>query len=274
MKKNLLLSVGIILYYMFIVFMLEGQVVIFPTFMISVFYLSMLLSKKEIFFSFIPITSIWLIQPFLPNTILYISILYIIFTPLTFWLGYCLKNKSWLSKILYPILLILIPFYSFSNLWSLEQNIFARQDSIVPKIKLFTEQNKVTRLDTIKNKIIVLDFWTTSCAVCFQKFPAYEELFLEYQNNPNVEMYVVNIPTKKDSTGRAKRMINTLEYKFPKLYAKSDSIPKSLGFHSYPHLTILKNGKIRFNGSLIVEKDIFLYKLEDEIQLLLNEDSN
>ena len=56
------------------------------------------------------------------------------------------------------------------------------------------------------------------------------------------------------------------------MYSDNDTIPKQLGFNKYPHLIILKDGKVRFNGyPNISEKKIFVYKLEDEIVKLLNE---
>ena len=269
LKKLTLFGGGVILYYMLIVFLFNGQKFIFPVFMISAFFFSMFLAKNEFLYSFIPITITWLIQPFLPKTIYSIAIIYIIFTPLTFWLGYYLKKKSWIYKALYPIFIVLVGFYGFSNLWSVTKNINARIAYNSPKIILYSENNTPIRLDTVQGKTFILDFWTTSCSVCFKKFPAYEKIFLAYKNDPSVELYVVNIPTRKDTLGKAKKMIDQYNYKFPKLYAKSDSIPASLGFNRYPHLVFLKNGKIRFNGVLIVDKNVLFHKLKDEIELLL-----
>ena len=272
MKKIILFGGGVILFYMLIVFSFRGgQNSIFPVFMISAFFFSMFLAKNEFLYSFIPITITWLIQPFFPQTIISVNIIYIIFTPLTFWLGYYLKDKSWVYKIIYPIFIVLVGLYGFSNLESYTKNRSARQENQSPKILLYTENNTPIQLDTVQNKIIVLDFWTTGCGYCFKEFPKYENIFLDYQKNPSVEMYVVNIPTRRDSIGQAIKRINSYNYKFPKLYAKSDSIPKSLGFNKYSTLIILKDGLIRYNGLLVLDDEVVFYHLKDEIELLLNE---
>jgi thiol-disulfide isomerase/thioredoxin len=269
MKKFLIYSLGIVLFYLIITFLLDGQKIIFPVFMISSFIFSFFIKKKEMLYSLSLLTLIWGIHFFREDSIISNIIIYFIFTPLTFYLGYYLKNKHVVYKIVYSILLILVGFYGFSNFWYFAINFDARQENNSP-IMMFSN-NKV-RVDTIKNKVIVLDYWTTNCGVCFQKFPEYEKLYLKYKDNSNVLIYAVNIPVKRDALGYAKSKIEKYNYQFPVLYSDSDTIPKQLRFNKYPHMVILKNGKVRFNGYLnLNEKNTFIYKLEDEIEMLLKE---
>jgi len=137
---------------------------------------------------------------------------------------------------------------------------------------IFTTKNGAkVQLDTVKNKLIVLDFWTTTCGVCFKSFPDYEKIYLKYKDNPDVRIYSVNIPVKRDIVGYAKKKIGEYNYTFPVLYADSDTIPKFFGFNSTPHLIIIKNGKVRFNGYPVLDEDILTKNIKDEIDLLLNE---
>jgi hypothetical protein len=72
---------------------------------------------------------------------------------------------------------------------------------------------------------------------------------LKYKENPNVKLYAFNIPIKSDTFEFAKKkLIKKYNYQFPVLYSGSDTIPKQLGFNKFPHLVILKNGKVRYNG--------------------------
>ena len=239
--------------------------------MISAFFLSMFLSKEKMIYSFSLLTIIWIAHFFWSSTIISTAILYLIFTPLTFILGYNLKRSNFIVKLFYSTLLILIAFFGFANLWSVTKNFNARKIVDAPEIVLFTNNNIPVRLDTISNKIMVLDLWVTTCGVCFQEFPKYENIYLEYKDNPLVEMYALNIPIKRDTLGYAQAKIEKYNYKFPVIYAKTDSFTKSLNINSYPHLVIIKNGKVRFNGALIMDKDIYFYKLKNEIDLLLKE---
>ena len=271
--KKILFGAITIVYYLLLVYLFSGyQKYIFPLFLTTAFFFSMYLkSYKEVFIYFSPLFLILCFQLLFLDIIYSIVIIYIVFIPITFILGYKLKKTAWYNKIAYPILLVLVSLYGFSNLFTFINNYNAKQTRKSPKIELLTANNDSVRLDSIQNKIIVLDFWTTSCGVCFRKFPNYEKVYLDYQNNNLVNLFTVNIPNRRDTIGQAKKMIEKYNYKFSTLYANSDSIPKSLGFNKYPHLVIIKNGQIRYNGLLVVDKDIYFNRLTDEIEFLLNE---
>lgn len=272
MKKLLFYNLGIVLFYLLIVYIFNGHRIIFPIFTISIFFLSMFLTKKETIYSFGLIFILWIVHLFLPNTKISIVFIYLFFIPLTFWLGFFLKDKSWSYKIIYPILLVFVGLYGFSNLWYFIYNFNAKERIDSPRMVFYDDENTEIRLDTVKNKIIVLDFWTTNCGNCFKKFPDYEKIYFNYKNNPKVNMYVLNIPTIKDTTGHAKKMIDKYNYQFNKLYADSDSIPKEFKFNGYPHLIIIKNGEVRFNGTPNTDKKLFIKDIRAEIEILLNED--
>lgn len=272
MLKKIIINGGLtIVIYLLCVYFFKSQSVIFPVFMIGAFFVSMFLSYKNVISSFLPLLIIWFIHFVLPDSKINSVIIYIFFTPFTFLLGYYSRKNTIFLKVFYPILLILIGIYGFVNFWFFLENFNARKIKNSPKMDFFHNNDQI-RLDTIFNKVIVLDYWTTGCGVCFQKFPDYEKLYLKYKNNSKVLFYSVNIPTKKDTIGFAKKMIEKYNYNFPVLYSASDTIPKQLGFNRYPHMVILKNREVRFNGYLnLNEKNVFIYKLEDEIEKLLNE---
>ncbi len=272
MKRFLFLGTGVVIYYMLLVYFFNGQKYVFPIFMSTAFLASMFLTKMEVFYAFIPLEIIWIIHFFLPDSAIGNVIIYLLFTPLTFLLGYYLKSKFLSVKVLYLVFLVFISIYAFPNLWSITNNFDARQNIKAPNITFYSEDGSKVRLDTVRNRIIVLDFWTTSCGVCFKEFPYYDSIYNKYKENSKVALYVVNIPTRRDTIGYAKMMIDQFNYQFPKLYTNSDSISNSLGFNRYPHSIILKDGFVRYNGNLMTEKEIWYYKLEDEIERVLNED--
>lgn len=273
MIKKTLFNGGLVTgIYILCVYFFESQKIIFPVFMITAFIASMYLTYKNVIASFLPLLIIWITHLFLPDSELNTVIIYIIFTPLTFLLGFYLRNKSYLLKIVYPFILLFIGLYGFVNLWYYMANYNAYKMNASPVMLFTSNRNDEIRLDTIQNKVIVLDYWTTRCGVCFKKFPDYDKLYLNYKDNSNVLIYAVNIPHKRDATGYAKSMIEKYNYQFPVLYSDSDTIPKQLGFHKYPHLIILKNGKVRYNGyPALGEDNLFVNSLKDEIELLLKE---
>ena len=112
----------------------------------------------------------------------------------------------------------------------------------------------------LNNKIVIFDFWTTSCGVCFRKFPILQEKFVKYKNMPGIEFYAVNIPWRRDAIGSAEKIISEYPYTFPILYAKSDSLAKLFKVFAYPTVIIIRNGEeIIFRGNIegideIIEK--------------------
>lgn len=228
-------------------------------------------TKKQVSLFSIPFLTLIGLTLFLEDALTGIIIMYLILIPLSILMGYLTKNKSKLISLGFLLFLSFIFFYGFDNFNSFINNNSARTHKKSPKIELLAENNTLIKLDTIKNKIIVLDFWTTSCGVCFKTFPDFEKVYLEYEKNPNVLIYSVNIPKKRDSLLKTKKIVENLNYKFKTLYADSDFIPTQLGFNTYPHLTILKNGVTRYNGGLVLDEKIKIHNIRTEIDFLLNE---
>lgn len=55
-----------------------------------------------------------------------------------------------------------------------------------PDFELVDLHGKVWRLSNLRGKIVVLNFWFTSCAPCVQEIPELNELVREYNNKPVV----------------------------------------------------------------------------------------
>lgn len=179
-----------------------------------------------------------------------------------------------LARNVIIILLSIALFYSvgyilFPNIFSFLQNRNAIVNKLLPNVTIIDENNR--RVNLKKDKIVVLDFWSTSCAICFAKFPYLKKTFEKYKNNPKVEIYTVNVPLKNDVFAKTIKILDSIGYKFPQLYAKSSKEMKdTLNIYSFPHLLILKNGQIRYDGTFIEDKTV-IYNTESEIEKLLKE---
>ncbi|WP_299528693.1 TlpA disulfide reductase family protein [uncultured Lutibacter sp.] len=228
-------------------------------------------TKKQVFIFSIPFLLLMTSTLFLKNALTSIILFYLIIIPTSILFGYLTQKKSKTFSLLFILFIVFIFYYGFDNLNSFIRNYNVRVNDKSPKIELLSNSDKLIKLDTIKNKVIVLDFWTTSCGVCFKKFPDYEKVYLEYENNPNVAIFSVNVPIKRDTLIKTKELVKELGYKFPTLYASSNEISQSLSFNLYPHLTILKNGRVRYNGRLEIAENVKINNLRIEIERLLNE---
>jgi thiol-disulfide isomerase/thioredoxin len=195
---------------------------------------------------------------------------YLILLPLSVILAWLYHRRKWLVIPVFSIVLFfLVGFIVMPNVFEWQRNTGARVNKDFLGIELMDKNQTPVQLDS--SKITVLDFWTTSCGICFQKFPDLEKYYLEFQSNPEVEFYSINIPLERDQFEKVVNLVDTLDYKFPTLYSTSMAEATNLGIQAYPHLLILKDGKLRYDGRLIVEPVVFVNHLKDEVNRLLEE---
>ncbi|SDY07084.1 Thiol-disulfide isomerase or thioredoxin [Lutibacter oricola] len=244
--------------------------------LLSIFVLSFILfnkkeRKEDLILGFtivFPIFLIFLITSFFTGFSR--TLLYLIFIPISTYLGWLFfKRKSILTLIFSLILFSFVGVILFPNIFILQKNVGVHTNEKFDGISLVDKNKEIVKLD--KSKIIILDFWTTSCGVCFKKFPDLEKYYLEFKDNPDVEFYSINVPLKRDDFSKVVKLVDDLNYEFPTLYATSKKEVENLGIYAYPHLLILKNGKLRYDGRLETDKYIFVNHLKSEINKLITE---
>jgi thiol-disulfide isomerase/thioredoxin len=244
----------------------------------STFILSFLIFKKSESKDFIKNNLLFILPLLLINIIIFIlygeytrGLLYVIFIPVSSYLAYFyFKNKKNVIPIGSVLLFTMVGFVMFPNLYIYLKNNNAETNADFPVVAFVNKKNETIILE--KDKIVVLDFWSVNCGICFDKFPDLENTFLKYKNNPSIKIYAVNVPMRHNVFSKTSKILDSIGYTFPKIYAKSSQeVEDSLKINSFPHLLILKNGKIRYDGMLETEKNVFLYNIESEIDKLLEE---
>lgn len=197
---------------------------------------------------------------------------YIVFVPLSTYFSFLyFKYRKIYMVILSLILFAFVSFFLFPNYFIYYNNHDAEKNIVFKDISLVNYENKKVELD--KNKIIVLDFWSTSCGICFKKFPDLELTHKKFIGNKKVQILSINVPIKGDDFNKTIKILDSLGYSFPKLYAKSlNQVEEKLKFNTFPHLMIIKNGMIRYDGFLVTKEESNLYNIDDEINKLINED--
>ena len=191
--------------------------------------------------------------------------------PLAAYLGWLSTSKKlFLKSVLSIVLFFGLGFIGFPNLIQESNNLNARVSFKYKPINLSNYNGDSIVLD--KSKIIVLDFWNTSCSICFEQFPHIESVFKKFKSNPNVNLYSVNVPLKRDNLPETKKLVKQLGYQFPTLYAQAIEDVENLGIYSYPNILIVKDGQVRFSGNFVINKSISFGSLEEEINFLLNEE--
>lgn len=278
-KKKTITALSLIISYIFLGTITYGDhSMMLLLFLTTSFFISIKIfqtnSLSEAFKSILilisPIMLIFLLLFFIYNQYSR-TILYLIFLPISSVLAYAyFKFRQKIIIFLSIGIFGIVGYVLFQNVLILVENQNAEMNSRYPVVHFIDENN--TTVNFKKDKIIVLDFWTTSCAICFTKFPDLEKTYLKYKNNPNVMLYAVNVPLRNDKFINTKVVLNKLGYTFPKIYATSaKQIEDSLKINSFPHMIILKDGRIRYNGIFESDRNVTFYNIESEINKLLTE---
>lgn len=197
------------------------------------------------------------------------TFVYLIFLPIAYFFSYVIRNKSWLKIFLLGLIFtLLVSFLILPNYQNFILNRNSSRNITFKQIKLIDKNCNVVNFD--KNKIIVLDFWNTSCGVCFKKFPEFEKFSKNFENESNIEFYSVNIPLERDKFSDVVNMVSKLNYDFKTIYATSVSeAANNLDVQVYPTILIIKNNKIKFSGYLNIDEVILLYNTNNILNNLL-----
>lgn len=76
-----------------------------------------------------------------------------------------------------------------------------------PKFDLFDLHGKRVSLESLRGKVIVLDFWATWCKPCLAAFPAMKIVKDRFKDNPNVVFLFVNtLERRKSPEGRIEQI--------------------------------------------------------------------
>ena len=127
-----------------------------------------------------------------------------------------------------------------------------------PDFKLLDLKGKEVALSSLKNKVVILDFWATWCGPCIAAFPGMQKAIDNYQNNKDVVFLFINTwEREKDPVKRktvVKDFLASKPYRFNVLLdSKHDVVPDkytvalAYNIKGIPAKFIIdKNGKIRY----------------------------
>ncbi|CAM3939766.1 Thioredoxin domain-containing protein [Flavobacterium branchiophilum] len=280
MNKTKIILIGIALILLYILFgvITDGDhILIILLTLLSVFFITIYFFRNfkipnyvNCIFLIAPILLLFTLTGFFFNDFSR-TLQYLIFIPVSSLLAYAYLKKK--QIIIIPISLILFYFisnYLFNTIFIFVSNKDGEKNIDFPAITLLDHNKK--RIDLKKDKIIVLDFWSTTCGICFKKFSDLEELHNKYKTNNRIEIYAVNFPLKRDKFNTTIKILDSIGYKFKKVYAQSSSeIENKLHFNTFPNMIIIKDGKIRYDGVFETEKNTLIFSAESEINKLLKE---
>lgn len=112
----------------------------------------------------------------------------------------------------------------------------------------FLDKNEsVVSNNSLKGKVVLLDFWFVRCPPCWVKFPELQRIYENYRDHDSFALYAVN---RNDDPEELFSKIEDKGFTFPVLRGNQD-LMDALGIYKYPSVMILdKEGKMIFLGNL------------------------
>ncbi|MGE5356842.1 MAG: peroxiredoxin family protein [Deltaproteobacteria bacterium] len=281
--ENISLSFKILLVFIFLLIIIKEQYIAMSIWLIFIFNLSIILFKRDydiysLLLIFSPLFIIHLLLFLFSENMFYeLGIFGVISMILLTKIAQVLEKKFSMSKVILSNVTISILIF-FVFLFNLENNNYNKYLTFnTVKGESFYHpviyNNDTITLNRFKGKVLVLDFWNINCGPCFKKFPEFEVLRRKFELNNDVMFFAVNTPFKGDNKLKIKNRIESLNYKFEKLYLTHDSTAKALGVKLYPGLIYINKDQTKvFSGPLEISPIIKKNSVKIIENLIINGD--
>jgi peroxiredoxin len=139
---------------------------------------------------------------------------------------------------------------------------------IAPEISLPSPEGKIIALSSLKNKVVLIDFWGTWCAPCVKEQPELAILYKKYKtrsftNGKGFEIYGVSLDAKKENweNGIKSQNINWIQVSDLKFWRSP--VAKTYNIQELP-FNLLLDGR-----GVILAKNLHGAELEKSISKFL-----
>jgi len=138
----------------------------------------------------------------------------------------------------------------------------AKQGAPAPDFELVDGAGKKVSLQSLKGKVVVIDFWGTWCKWCVKAMPKLESLRKEFESNNKVEILGISCQEPPNADPIKFMKDNNINYR---TLLNGDEVAQKFGVDGFPTLYVIdKEGKIVH--TLVGYKDDLQKELSDMIK--------
>jgi peroxiredoxin len=112
---------------------------------------------------------------------------------------------------------------------------------VVPNISLTSNTGKNLSLDSLKGKVVLIDFWATWCKPCVEEIPNIKKLYAKYKAK-GVEVYSISLD---ENANAWKSFIKNKKLTWKQVRDADNTVSTQWGIQYIPSIFIMgKNGKL------------------------------
>lgn len=125
-------------------------------------------------------------------------------------------------------------------------------NTVAPNFTLTDLNGQSVSLESLKNKIVIVDFWATWCGPCKASFPGMQMVVDKYKNDPDVAVVFLDCwenGTTEEKVKKVSEFIQNNHYTFRVLMDNENKVVEDFGVSGIPTKFILdKSGKLQFKA--------------------------
>ncbi len=121
------------------------------------------------------------------------------------------------------------------------------RDEPAPAIALESLEGSSYPMESLENKVVVLDFFATWCAPCIAELPEIDAIHRRYATAPDVEVLVVANDSGGDTPESIQAFVEGRDLDVPFVYDPGGKAHRAFGFAGLPGLVVIdRTDRIRF----------------------------